>query len=435
MTPEPARSPRAPKIALVLAGGAARGAYEVGVVQHIVEEVARDLGRDVPLDILCGTSVGALNVCALAAFADEPRARVARLADVWTGLHISELVKVDLHGLLAMGRGLLRSSSSPATPVPESALLESKGLERILSAAIPFERIDEHLARGLISAVTVSTTHVRTGRTVVFVQRAEPGLPPWSHDPTITPRATALRLQHAMASAAIPMLFRAIRIDGEYHCDGGLRQNVPLSPARRLGAGGLIVVNPRFVGEGAGEGAGAGAGEGAGEPRTAAEDRPGDEGFPGPLFMLGKTLNALLLDRIDTDLARLESINKILTAGQRRYGASFIQELNQELRHPAGREMRPLQTLLIRASRDIGKLCAEYVRLPSFHLRVGGALGRIMRRLSEGDEAREADLLSYLLFDGEFARILIEIGRADARARHEELCAFFDSLSGAAVDS
>lgn len=423
MTPEPARPPRAPKIALVLAGGAARGAYEVGVVQHIVEEVARDLGRDVPLDILCGTSVGALNVCGLAAFADEPRARVARLVDVWTGLRVSELVKVDLHGLLAMGRGLLRSSSSPATPVPESALLESKGLERILSAAIPFERIDEHLERGLISAVTVSTTHVRTGRTVVFVQRAEPGLPPWSHDPTITPRATALRLQHAMASAAIPMLFRAIRIDGEYHCDGGLRQNVPLSPARRLGAGGLIVVNPRFVGD----------------PQAAAEDRPGDEGFPGPLFMLGKTLNALLLDRIDTDLARLESINKILTAGQRRYGASFIQELNQELnqelRHPAGREMRPLQTILIRASRDIGKLCAEYVRLPSFHLRVGGALGRIMRRLSEGDEAREADLLSYLLFDGEFARILIEIGRADARARHEELCAFFDSLSGAAVDS
>jgi NTE family protein len=93
-----------------------------------------------------------------------------------------------------------------------------------------------------------------------------------------------------------------------------------------------------------------------------------------------------------------------------------------------GREMRPLRTILVRASQDIGKLCADFIRSPSFHRRVGGVLGRIMRRLSQGDEAREADLLSYLLFDGEFARILIEIGRADARARHEELCAFFDGL-------
>lgn len=416
MAPRAALSPsgsRAPKIALVLAGGAARGAYEVGVVQHIVEEVSRDLGRPVPLDILCGTSVGALNACALAAFADEPKVRMKRVLDVWTSLRISELVKVDLHGLLAMGRDLLRYSSTPGAPVPESALLESKGLERILSAAIPFERIDANLERGLISAVTVSTTHVRSGRTVVFVQRAEPGLPPWSHDPTITPRATSLRISHAMASAAIPMLFRAIRIDGEFHCDGGLRQNVPLSPARRLGADGLIVINPRYIGE-------------VGPPIV--DERPGDEVFPGPLFILGKTLNALLLDRIDTDLARLSSINGILDAGQRRYGPEFVRELNQALGHPVGREMKPLQTLLIRSSQDIGKLCAEFIHSPTFHLRVGGVLGRIMRRLAEGDEAREADLLSYLLFDGEFARILIDIGRSDARARHEELCAFFESV-------
>src|SRR5215218_9036376 len=129
--PSSGGSNRGAKVALVLAGGAARGAYEVGVVQHIVEEVSRDLGREAPLDILCGTSVGALNACALAAFADEPRARVTRLAEVWTSLRVSELVKVDLHGLLAMGRDLLRSSSSPAASLPESALLESKGLERL----------------------------------------------------------------------------------------------------------------------------------------------------------------------------------------------------------------------------------------------------------------------------------------------------------------
>ncbi|HSO40343.1 MAG TPA: patatin-like phospholipase family protein, partial [Labilithrix sp.] len=93
-----------PRVALVLAGGAARGAYEVGVVQHIVEEVSKDLGRDVPLDILCGTSIGALNACALAAFADEPRKRAARLADIWTGLRVEELVQPDLRGILSMGK-------------------------------------------------------------------------------------------------------------------------------------------------------------------------------------------------------------------------------------------------------------------------------------------------------------------------------------------
>jgi NTE family protein len=403
-----AHAPSAPKVALVLAGGAARGAYEVGVVQHIVEEVSRDLGHDVPLDILCGTSVGALNACALAAFADDPRAGVARLIDIWTALRVADLVRVDLHGLLAMGKDLLRSSSTPAVPARECGLLDARGLEGLLSSAIPFERIDEHLRKGHLSAVTVSTTHVKSGRTIVFVQRAEPGLPPWSHDPTITPRAAALRVEHALASAAIPMLFRSVRIDGEFHCDGGLRQNVPLSPARRLGASGVIVINPRYVG--------------GSEPPLS---RPSDEVFPGPFFLLGKTLNALLLDRIDTDLARLQSINRILDAGRRRYGASFVGELNMELRHPTGGGLRPLRVLLIRASQDIGTLCAEFIHSPSFHKRVGGVLGRIMRRLAEGDEAREADLLSYLLFDGEFARQLIEIGRADARARHEELCAFF----------
>ena len=408
-TPHPA-----PKIALVLAGGAARGAYEVGVVQHIVEEVARDIGREAPLDILCGTSIGALNACALAAYADEPRARVGRLIDVWTNLRMADLVRVDLHGLLAMGKDLLRSASAPAPAPRECALLDARGIERLLATAVPFERIDEHLRQGLVDAVTVSTTHVKSGRTMVFVHRKEPGLPPWSHDPTITPRAAALRVHHAMASSAVPILFRAVRIDGEFHCDGGLRQNVPLSPARRLGATGVIVVNPRYI-----------SGAAPDEPRAA------DEVFPGPLFLLGKALNALLLDRIDTDLARLQSINTILDAGLRRYGGEFVGELNGELQKTRHRELRPLQAILVRASKDIGKLSAEFIHSPSFNRRVGGVLGRVMRRLAEGDEAREADLLSYLLFDGEFARQLIDIGRADARARHDELCAFFEERARA----
>lgn len=400
--------PNKAKIALVLAGGAARGAYEVGVIQHVLGDVARDLGHDISLDILCGTSVGALNACGLAAFADRPGQRAALLTEVWTKLRVDDLVRIDTRGILALGGDLLRSAAAPAASERKTGLLDPRGLERLLERSIPFKRVSDNLRRGHLAALTVSTTHVRSGRTVVFVERAERGLPPWSHDPTISPRATEIGLHHAMASSAVPILFPAVQIDGEFHCDGGLRQNVPLSPSRRLGADRVLVVNPRYIG-----------------PHK--EEDESKDGFPGPLFLLGKTLNALMLDRIDNDLARLEGINGILDAGRRRFGDTFIDELNRELGHPPGWGMRPMRSMLIRASQDIGRLCAEFVRSAAFHGRVGGMLGRAMRRLAEGDEKNEADLLSYVLFDGEFAGQLIELGRIDARARHEELCRFFEA--------
>lgn len=388
-------------VALVLAGGAARGAYEVGVVQHLLEEVAKDVGFDIPIDILCGTSIGALNACALAAFADDPRGRAARLVKVWSELRLDDLVKPDLRGILSLGTSWLRRER-------EGGLVDPAGLERLVRSVVPFAAVDENIRAGRLTALTVSTTHIATGRTVVFVHRAGGELPPWSLDPTIEPRAVKIAPEHAFASAAIPILFRAVRIDGELHCDGGLRQNVPLSPARRLGARGVIVVNPRFI-----------------APAPAPGPAREPEAFAEPLFLLGKTLNALLLDRIETDLARLRSINDILEAGRARYGEDFVEQINTALGHGAGRGLRPMRSLLVRASVDIGRIASEYVLSPAFSARVSGGAARLLRRIAERDSADPSDLLSYLLFDGEFAGRLIEVGRADARARHEELCRFF----------
>ncbi|HQY64532.1 MAG: patatin-like phospholipase family protein [Myxococcales bacterium] len=405
-----------PRVALVLAGGAARGAYEVGVVQHLLEEVSRDLGRDVPLDILCGTSIGALNACALAAFAEEPQKRGARLAKIWTDLSVERLVQPDLRGIFSMGSRWFRGERDlTAVPAREGGLVDPRAFEELIETAIPFGAIHGNIEAGRLDALTVSTTHVASGRTMVYVHRRGGGLPAWSLDPTITPRAVKIAPGHAFASAAIPILFRAVRLDGEFHCDGGLRQNVPLSPARRLGARGVIVVNPRYLPTLA-------------QPEDDARARATEDLFPGPLFLLGKTLNALLLDRIDTDLARLRSINDILAAGQRRFGARFIDELNEELGHPKGRGMRPMRALQIRTSLDLGKLAAEFVLSPAFARTSRGVAGRLLRRLAVSDARDESDLLSYLLFDGEFARQLIELGKADARARHSELCEFFESL-------
>jgi NTE family protein len=279
-----------------------------------------------------------------------------------------------------------------------------------VSRSIPFAHIQSNLDAGHLDALTVSTTHVGSGRTVVYVHRREPELPSWSHDPTTVARAAHIGAQHALASAAIPILFRAVKLEGDWHCDGGLRQNVPLSPARRLGAGRVLVVNPRYI---------------SGAPL---DDRAAEDLFPGPLFVLGKTLNALLLDRIDTDLARLDTINRILEAGTRAYGDGFVDTLNRELGFPTGQGMRPMRALLVRASQDIGRMAAEFVRSPLFAN--GGLAGRLIRRLAEPESRNEADLLSYLLFDGAFAGQLIELGRADARARHAELCAFFAGAEG-----
>lgn len=400
------------RVGLVLAGGAARGAYEAGVLQYLLCEVPRALGRPVPLDVLCGTSVGAVNVCALAAWADEPEGRAARLVRAWTELQLGEVLRPDFREIVAMIGGL---AGHAPTRMPHEGrrggVLEATPLEQLLQKAIPFERIPEHLRAGRLHALSVSTTHVKSGRTVVFIHRREAGLPRWREDPTILPREVRMRESHALASAAIPFLFPAVRIDGEFYCDGGLRQNVPLSPARRLGADGLIVVNPRYIG-----------------PRASPQSNLTAEPYPGPLFLLGKALNAILLDRIDADIDRLDRINRILDAGTRRYGPEFVRDLNDALGDDPGKGMRPLRAVLIRASQDIGELAGAFVRSAEFRERARGMTARLLRRLGEGEGPSGGDLLSYLLFDGAFARQLIDLGWHDARDRREDICALLDSL-------
>jgi NTE family protein len=415
VTQEARESPRG-KTALVLAGGAARGAYEVGVVDYVLKDVARAIGRDVPIDILCGTSAGAINACFLAAHADAPTARADRLRARWLELRIEEVVRPSTSEIFGMIGSLFGRKRRPPGPADErrGGLLDPAGIESIVSGQIPFERIGEHMRAGRLCGLTVSTTHVASGRTVVFVERKEAGLPSWSRDPTMTALATEIRADHALASAGVPFLFPAVRIDGEFYCDGGLRQNVPLSPARRLGADGLIVVNPRYIGP----------------PPDLAAARTNEAEYPAPLALLGKALNALLLDRIENDIDRLNRINSILAAGTKRFGAAFVDAVNEQMGQggaPVG--LRQLRIVHVRASQDIGALAAEHVRSAEFSARTPTWISRVLRRIGEG--AGEADLLSYLLFDGAFAAKLIELGREDARLRHDELCAFFGAFEPA----
>jgi NTE family protein len=409
MSPSSATPEPPPKVGLVLAGGSARAAYEVGVVRYILEDVGRALGRDIPIDIISGTSAGSINSVMLAAHADKPSARAALLARRWTDLRLEDVVRPSTGEILRLAARLVgRSPRSDARSGRRGGVFDPTGVEAIIRDAVHFESIGEHMRAGRLSALSISTTHVASGRTVVFVQRREGGVPRWGGDPTMVARAAEIGAEHVLASAAVPLLFPAVQIDGNFYCDGGLRQNVPLSPARRLGANNLIVINPRYIRD---------------EAPTPEIAEAREQQYPDPIFFVGKALNALLLDRIENDIDRLERLNAVLRAGVRKFGAKFTEMLNEELGRGGESALRPLEVVYVRASRDIGVMAADYVRSQEFAKRVRGIMGRVLRRIADGE--READLLSYVLFDGPFAAQLIELGREDARARHDNLVKFF----------
>jgi NTE family protein len=287
-------------------------------------------------------------------------------------------------------------------------LLDTAGLERFVLRAIPWRGIEKNLRSRKVSAISVSATHVGTGHTVVFLSCADPVPREWSRDPFVRHRAANIGPRHVLASAAIPLLFPAVRIGDEFFTDGGLRQNTPMSPAIRLGADRLLLVSLRHV---------------AKDPLAIQKERT--EAYPKPLFLAGKALNALLLDHTEYDLQRMQRINLILEAGHTAFGDRFETTMNQALTQMRGAPLRKIHAVHIRPSEDIGALAAQFVA--AGRMRVQGTLARrLIHRLAEGESAHESDLLSYLLFDGDFAAELIALGRHDAAAKLDELATLFD---------
>jgi NTE family protein len=408
------RQVRAPesrqKVGFVMSGGGSRGAYEAGIIHYLRTDLAKRLGRHVPLDIVTGTSVGAINAAFLAATADDPARQADIISSAWRALRIEELISLRPMDVLRAARIML--GGEPATPPPGSfrygGLLDTAGLERFVLRAIPWRGIEKNLRSRKLSAISVSATHVGTGHTVVFLSCADPVPREWSRDPFVRHRAANIGPRHVLASAAIPLLFPAVRIGDEFFTDGGLRQNTPMSPAIRLGADRLLLVSLRHV---------------AKDPLAIQRERT--EAYPKPLFLAGKALNALLLDHTEYDLQRMQRINLILEAGHNSFGDKFETTMNQALIKLRGAPLRQIHAVHIRPSEDIGALAAQFVA--AGRMRVQGTLARrLIHRLSAGESAHESDLLSYLLFDGDFAAELIALGRHDAAAKLDELAALFD---------
>jgi NTE family protein len=399
---------RAQKTALVLSGGGARGAYEAGVLRYIRDELPPRVRARVRFEIICGTSVGAINACFLAATAHVPEVQGRALSDVWTRLRIEGVYQIGFRELLNLPRFLFgsRGRGNPDDVVGVGRLggfLNTSPLEQLVKRGTRWAQISENIDAGSLEALCINATHLASGTTHSFIQRAGDMLP-WSTDPQIIARKATIGPEHALASAAIPWVFPCVDIGGQVYADGGLKLNTPISPAIRLGAERLLVIGLRSEEENK-------------APSMDSVDTVDQS--PSAGFILGKIMNAFLSDKTEYDLQRVNRLNELLAAGERAYGSGFADTLSSAMKKSRGQPYKRVETLMIRPNEDMASVATEHVRRGTVVHRAGPAVGAMLKR------AAGSDLLSYLLFDGEYAKDLVAMGMRDADARRASLISFF----------
>lgn len=393
-----------PRLAMILSGGGARAAYEVGVLWYIFDDLTRILGAPPRVDILCGTSVGAINACYLAAHLGDPVLGLRRLVELWSELELTRVLGFGIRQVVTLPRVLFGGGGG-------YGIFDVRPMADIVEREISWRAVSRCLRKKMLRALTVSCTELSTGRTAVFMQVSPDLTVPLNAPPRTLLRADRIGPQHALASAAIPLLFPPVRIDDELYLDGGLRQNTPIAPALRLGATHIFAIGSsreikgRVVRE-------------AGYHEAAHA--------PGAAFLLGKVLNAFLLDHVDVDIDLLTRINSVIVDGTRAYGPGFGAALSAEASRRGAQEYRFVNCMRVRPSEDIGRLANDHLKRG--RLRGDPILTKRLFSLLDLGVDNEADLASYLLFDGPFCRRLIEMGRADAQARKDDLMDFFRSV-------
>jgi NTE family protein len=401
-------------LALVLSGGGARGAYEVGVLRYVLGKLTPRLGDSARPRIFSGTSVGAINACAVAAHHDLPDFAVAELATQWRKLGLEQVFRLGWRDL----GGLLRWMFGSADGGGPRSLLDAAPLAELVRSVIPWRSLHQGVADRRVLGVTVSATDVETGHTVVFMETEDDSHKlHTSGDRAVDWAVSRLTAQHALASAAIPIIFPTVRVAGRMYSDGSLRQNTPIAPALRLGAGRVLVVGLRTP-------------KPVSAPKAGRQDAEDQQAFSSPLYLFGKLLDALLLDRVENDLANLRQVNAALHE-LARVSNAVPSSLAAALQN-AGGGLRPVADVFIRPSQDLGALAAHILGRPSVRARLSGPAGYFLRRLGEAaGRGDPSDMLSYLLFDVEYSSELMQLGERDAAARKDELEEFLANPAAA----
>lgn len=373
-----------------MSGGGARAAYQVGALRAL-SEICGAGAR--PFSVLTGLSAGAINCAALASGADNFSHAVGRLTDTWMSLTPHLVYRTDAPKLATLGARWIRDLTMGGALGTHRAnyLLDTAPLRELLLREIDMSRLARNMDAGVLHGVAVSATNYITGTTVTFYD-GNPEIQPWVRYDRIAFRE-AIRVEHVMASAAIPIFFPPVSIDGKLFGDGGVRMTTPISPAIHLGSDKIIAIGIRYSRT---------------REKTMALNREALADTVSIAQIAGVLLNALFLDSLDNDLERLQRINRTL---------GFIPEAARR-QHPD--LLRRIPALSLRPSQDLGRLAAdEYASFPTM-------LRHLLRGIGATGESGW-DLLSYLAFQPGYVGKLIELGYSDTLARRGEIESFFEA--------
>lgn len=382
-------------IGLVLSGGGARAAYQVGAIRALAEIAAPG---QCPFRIVAGLSAGAINCMALAIGADDFQAAAERLSNTWAALTPDRVYRTRVSTLATTGIRWAKDLSTGGLFGKSRAnhLLDTTPLYELLQRELDTVRVREHIASGLIRGVAVTTTNYATGTTVTFFDGV-PSIEPWARRSRVAIRER-IGIDHVMASAAIPIFFPPVRLGNTIHGDGGVRMTAPISPAIHLGAEKVLSIGIRYL-------------------------RPVSEltrmNLENPLEVVtlaeiaGVMLNAVFLESLDNDVERLERVNRTLSA--------IPEDVRKSLRDP----LRRIPSLALRPSKDLGGLASDqYQQFPA-------VLRHLLRGIGASSD-KGWELVSYLAFQPEYVQRLMELGYEDTLARRHEIAAF---LEGPSMDS
>ena len=403
-----------PKTGIVLSGGGMRGAYEVGTLVAIMEVLGCRPEGEPAFRVLSGTSVGAINAAYLAANAHRGDHGIPDLATIWSSLQLDAHLRVRPFGLMRWPRRIRSAARSLMTP--ESAgtsLLDASALELVVRRSIEWERLHENVAMSRVSALLIAALHVASGRTTIFAEVAPTSQYRPSPDPRRRTSLEPIEAEHVLASAAIPLLFPTRRVGAHYYCDGGLRFNTPIAPAIRAGAERLLIISVRH--------------EVTASEAEALEALVDGEGADlSPSFLVGKLLNALLLDPVAYDLGVLNRLNQLMELLEETLSQEDLERVQRVLYRTRGAPYRRLKHLVFTPSLDLGKVAGDYIRANITPSELGPLARYLTQRAVREAPQQEADWASYLLFDGGFAARLLDLGYEDGKARREEILRFFD---------
>lgn len=399
VTSIPLAPPPRGRTGLVLTGGGARSAYQVGVMRAVADLLPH--GAPTPFKVLTGTSAGAIVATCVAAYADHFRTGVVTLERVWRNFRVEQVYRADAMSMLRAGlRGMAAVLTVGRLASTPDSLFDNTPLRRLLERKIDFGRMRMALEAGHLEALAISAAGYSSARSFAFYESRQ--RPVASGAAWVPGVATRLGHDHLMASSAVPFLFPPVRMHGEHFGDGAMRQVAPLSPAIHLGADRLFVVGVRGnrrTGQALGNGESAGSAAGP---------------APTPSFgrLFGFMLDTLFMDSLHAGIAQLERVNQLVA----------------HTPEPNLHGLRHIEALVILPSADLGVIAARHARCAPRTLR---AVLRIMGATNgEGSE-----LLSYLLFESAYTRELIALGYADTLARRDEVAAFLESSGGAAAST